>query len=938
MEELSKQINLYSVDTKAFYTMNEKNYSDLKAWSNSRITSIKKYLQVESRKIALDNKNMLLSMAKYDYTTQLIEEGYSKKEIRFIIEKDFNDNKFINKLLDSLSKMIFDITLINHKRYEYYKKVFNISKENFDTEIEKFKGVRKLRKYYLNDRNKIALFDSALTRCMEFEANKTTKDILVIRPYHYIILNQIIKNGYDFYDKHFVFFTASAGQIRTKKCVFINEELWKEKENTLLCGLTKEKMNNSSQKGMNLTKYMAYVALNSSATSEWTDFNIDKSIVIKDYEGTVNAVVDYIDVNKIETANTIEDCIERIRMDVPIPYSDGAGWVRPDIFKKNFMVRLPWIKGLLTPCKFIDFCKTERNVDNENNRYKVIDWWGKEHDLIKEDIEVVFTESQFKAIKYYKDWEEYKDNFKKYNCKANICNMEVDTKEFRQASLNYQMLQTITDITDEEIEHFTNPIDEYISKGYTDLKTQLDILGCNKYYTTNLQKALNLYPEMLQESYVKGMLSDNLNKKKKQAKFGKFKVDAKYTFAIPDVYAWMEFVFNGTENPKGILTHAYQSSCKLYKDVKHIVTNRSPHLYRELGVRINVINEKTKKWFITDGCYTSSHDLITKLLQNDNDGDKYLVIADQVYYNVAKRNMKGIVPLFYEMSKAKPQEINPDNIYTALTNGYKFGNVGIYSNKITVMFNEPEIDLNAIKLLTCLNNFFIDGAKTGVMYEPSNGIKERIKVANGKLPYFFQFAKDKEKEQVKPINNSTVNRICKKVETIKQQKYEFKQHGTFRYGVLYKNKDIEINEELIKFYLKLDKEKNMISKNCQVENDKMQITLVNEIRNKLINKANKLNITYKDMVDMITKYIYQKHKNQKKTLLWDVFGQDIINNINSNLRYSLEDKDVKMCECCGNRFKIKSNKQIYCDKCAKKMKLKQNKKSYYNIKENRKTL
>jgi hypothetical protein len=73
------------------------------------------------------------------------------------------------------------------------------------------------------------------------------------------------------------------------------------------------------------------------------------------------------------------------------------------------------------------------------------------------------------------------------------------------------------------------------------------------------------------------------------------------------------------------------------------------------------------------------------------------------------------------------------------------------------------------------------------------------------------------------------------------------------------------------------------------------------------------------MVDMITKYIYQKHKNQKKTLLWDVFGQDIINNINSNLRYSLEDKDVKMCECCGNRFKLKSNKQIYCDKCAKKI-------------------
>ena len=66
------------------------------------------------------------------------------------------------------------------------------------------------------------------------------------------------------------------------------------------------------------------------------------------------------------------------------------------------------------------------------------------------------------------------------------------------------------------------------------------------------------------------------------------------------------------------------------------------------------------------------------------------------------------------------------NIYTALINGYRFGNVGIYSNKITVMFNESKIDLNAIKLLTCLNNFFIDGAKTGVMYNPSNAIKESL--------------------------------------------------------------------------------------------------------------------------------------------------------------------------------------------------------------------
>lgn len=918
MEELSKQINLYSVDTKAFYTMNEKNYSDLKIWSDLRISNIKKYLQVESHRFAMDNKDMLLSMAKYDYTTRLIEEGYSKKEIRYIIENDFSNKIFKDNLFKDLEKMLFNIMISRHKNYEYYKKVNNIAKEKFNSEIENFDGIRRLRKRYLNDRNKIALFDSALTRCMEFKEKATTTDMLVIRPYHYTILRQLIKNGYNYKKHHFIFFTASAGQIRTKKCVFINEDLWNEKEKTLLCGLTKEKMNKSVNKGMNLTKYMAYVALNSSATSEWSDFDIDKSIVIKDYEGTVNSTVDYIDVNKIETANSVEECIERKKMDVPIPYSDGCGWVRPDISNKNFMVRLPWIKGLLTPCKFIEFCKTERKTEKEKNRFKIIDWWGTEHDLIEEDIQVVFTESQFKAIKYYKDWDDYKYNFKKYNCKANICNTEPNTKDFRLASLNYQMLQTITDITEEEISHFTEPIEDYITKGYTDLKTQLDILGCNKYYKTNLQRALLLYPEMIQESYVKGMLSDNLNKKKKQAKFGKFKVDAKYTFAIPDVYAWMDNVFNGIENPRGILTHAYQSSCRLYSNVKHIVTNRSPHLYRELGVRINVVNNKTRKWFITDGCYTSSHDLVTKLLQNDNDGDKYLVIADQVYYDIAKRNMKGVVPLYYEMGKAEAQEINSDNIYSSLVNGYKFGNVGIYSNKITVMFNEEKVDLNAIKILTCLNNFFIDGAKTGIMYNPSDAIKNRIKVANGKLPYFFKFAKDKEDSKVKPINNSTVNRICRQIENIKQSEYNFKQHGSFRYKMLYKKKDIQTNDELIKYYIMLDKEKNMLIKNSPEEKDKMQIALIDTLKEKLINKANKLNIDYYDMVDMIVKHIYEKHKNLKKTLLWDVFGDSIYENIKANIKAPLDEGYI-MCRNCGKRVKQTNGKRELCEKCSKKI-------------------
>lgn len=913
MGELSKQINLYSVDTKAFYTSKERNYSLVKTWASIRINNIKSNLQAKSQEFVDNDKEEYIKMCKYDMITELIQEGYDDEECDLIIEQEFDENIVI----ENIKKQIYDILISVHKHYNKYANIQNESKSLFNKAIKENKEVRVLNKYYLNDRNKISLFASNLTRTMGFEVGEITNDMLVIRPYHYIILEQLINNGYNYNNNHYIMMTASAGQIRTKKCVFINEELWNKYEKTLLCGLTKDSINEN--KGMNLTKYMAYVALNSSATEPWEEFDIDKSIVIKDFETNVNSWVDYIDVPKFKDANSIEECIDRRRMDVPIPHSDGAGWILPSVSKKNFMVRLPWIKGLLTPCDYLLFCKTERNIEDETKRYKIVDYWGKEYDLIKDDIQVVFTESQFKAIKYYKDWDEYKDAFKEFNCKANTCNIEPDTKHFRQASLNYQMLQTITDITDEEIKHFTDPVDEYITNGYTELETQLDILGVNKYYKTNLQKALEIYPEMVQESYVRTMLSECLNKKKKQAKYAKFKVDAKYTFAIPDIYAWMEFVFNGDKNPKGILKHGGTVSCRLYKDIPHLTVNRSPHLYRELGTRINVCNKLTRKWFITDGCYTSSHDLLTKLLQNDNDGDKYLVIADEVYYKIARRNMKDIVPLYYEMGKAKAQMINSQNLYKALTDGYKYGNVGQYSNKITVMFNEPKIDLNAIKILACLNNFYIDGAKTGYMPEMSDAIKDRIKKSNGKLPYFFRFAKDKESKQVKGRNSSTVNRICKNIENIKQSKFKFDHHGVFRKEVLFNNKDIMINEDLISHYLKLDREKNLKYKNSDLDRSEILNSINNDIRNGMIQKSIDISVDYIDMVDMITKYIYTKHKNLKKTTLWDVFGEDIINNINKNLRLSLNDKRVVMCEECGKRIIQKTNNQKYCKKCAVKI-------------------
>ena len=110
------------------------------------------------------------------------------------------------------------------------------------------------------------------------------------------------------------------------------------------------------------------------------------------------------------------------------------------------MVRLPWVKGLLSPFDYLKFIR-------EHNCSPIIkDIYGKEWDIVKDDVQVIFTKSQFKMNEFYKDWNEYKEFFKKYNCQAGICNMEEDYID--NSCVSYQMLQTLTDYTEDELQQY----------------------------------------------------------------------------------------------------------------------------------------------------------------------------------------------------------------------------------------------------------------------------------------------------------------------------------------------------------------------------------------------------------------------------------------------------------------------------------------------------
>lgn len=773
------------------------------------------------------------------------------------------------------------------------------SKEKLYKLFSRNHGIRTLRRESVNDRNIISVFDSTLTRTMKIPENTISKDIMIVQTYFFDVIEDIILDGYIFKNEKYICLTASAGQIRTKKTVFIKESVWNEHHNTLTCGLSIEDIN--SKGGVNINKYLAYLALCNSATDEWKEFDITKSIVVEDMETMVEGVVDLIDDKTYE--------IKRTKMDIPINHTDGCGMILPRKSKKNMMVRLPWVKGLLISMPFDKFIREHSKDGNYCGIVK--DIYGKPHDIIKENIEVIFTKSQFKMYKYFDSWSHYKENFIKYKCQAGKCNEEEDI--FNNAKINYQMLQTLTDMTNKELEKISEKTKSNIINIGSDRKTMLKVLGVvdsntNKNY---IQQALEIYPELLNDTYSKEILKQVKKSMVKDARSAKLDIEGKYTFISPDLYAFCEYLFLGDKNPKGLLNDR-EVYCRLYKDKPELDCLRSPHLYKEHAIRKNVIDKVKSRWFTTNALYTSCHDIISKILMFDVDGDKSLVCADETIIKVAKRNMKGIVPLYYNMRKAEAQKIDSHSIYNGLKTAYTGGNIGMISNDITKIWNSDNINLDVVKLLCMENNFTIDYAKTLYKPERPKEKKELItKYTKLKTPHFFIYAKDKEKDKVEPVNKSVVNRLEK---IIPNPKINFKATnlGKFNYKMLMSNKKIELNQDIVDKYTELDLKSHFMIGKSESEEVNNTVYLYENIKQQILSVDN--NINY--VVDVLVEYLYHYKKSSYKTTLWECFGDIIISNLKSNIKKSLDD-GIILCEICGERIEETINNKKYCKKCLK---------------------
>ena len=588
---LDKQFNLYSVDTGHFYSNHERYLHNM----NCKYRRERNYL---SNQIP-------------EYEKKLKEYGYTDDEIKQLkTQKETDDIKIIDGSENLICSFQKTHELIVHKREKAKQSkeqlLTLLSNKVFQNELTNGKDhIRYIDENSLNDTNVISVFDSALSRCIGIKQDELTDALIVVQVYYFDVFKDISFYGFMYNGEKYKYYTSSAGQIRKKKAVFIKESIWNQIEKTIMCGLTIDKIN--SKGGNNVNKHLAYMALTNSATDEWSDFDIDKSIVIDDFETDVFGTFDLVD----ET----DYSVTRKSGYVPIPHTDGAGMI---LYGKNKMFRAPWIKGLLAKFDYLGMIR--------ENDYSpiIIDIYGKEHNIIEEDIQVIFTKSQFKMWKYYDSWDQYKEYFKKYNCKAGICNVEED--KIKNAKINYQMLQTLTNITDDEINLLTKKSYERIDNVCNSKDTMMDILGITPYNTnpTPFQKAVKIYPQLLNDTYSKDVVREVKDSLLKKYRSGKLEVVGKYTFLIPDFYAACEYWFGHIKEPKGLLNDG-EVFCNLFKNYEKLDCLRSPHLYKEHAIRFNVANkvygersEKIRRWFDTNAIYTSTHDLISKILQFDD--------------------------------------------------------------------------------------------------------------------------------------------------------------------------------------------------------------------------------------------------------------------------------------------------------------------------------
>lgn len=841
--------------------------------------------------------------------------------------------------------------------------------------IHKNKQVRKVDDKYLKEDYEIAIFENDITR-LAFQDRGITEaeyqllnEIVYMEIFHDEILWQILNDGIYIGGKEYMLFSATTGQVRNNTITLMREDFFKNHKGYLMVGLSQDRINAHTnaykkEKGMNVGKYLSYNALPlSSSMLPDNGIDIDRCIVVKGLETVITDKVKYVDIQTDKDGQCyVADTPEEYQTkEIKIEHTDGAGMFLPGELPSSCQIRGGYFKGAMFPFDFRLF------VNQVAHNSTIPDVWGNMVDVEKEDIRFVLTTSQLKMWKEYDSWEEYKEEFRKNKLMLSINSYANPAKE--TVTFAYQYLQTLPYGTD--ISELCKPAVDDLTNLKTDIGYVKQELGLTNDVTTDedvdenvreiesnnkdenkkksnsyIAKALDLYPSLIYDPYVKKKIQSLFNARKKSYMGGKLPIRGYYSYIVPDMYAFCEYLFMGEKNPQGLVpkNHVYNKYYDGCGNVGDVICLRSPHLSRyEYPKRKLIRSDECRKWFgnMESDTVVSCHDLISKSLQCDWDGDEVLISADKNLYHAAESLPDE--PLYYEMQKAEAQIIDKKAIYDTLINGFDNNVIGESSNAITKLWNSPRLKDNplqyddAINVFCAYSNYAIDFPKTGKnlslgeygqLYKdliPSEDIRERMKPPKVKYPQFFRYAKGK-KNNLEEYTDSPMDRIAKHIEEQTGRKhYRYFDDSEnclpeFDYRMLMNNEvkkgagNIPLYEvdrsdgRYLKLYNALNRRKrkkqeicreiqnesgkrNIDAKEINAKFDVFHYHCIREVREIFTDAKGYFNVNL--AVNYLIDMEYKQHAlvSTSKDILWKCFGHIIIQNIHKNLKTGITIKE-----------------------------------------------
>ncbi len=804
------------------------------------------------------------------------------------------------------------------------------------------KTTRRIDVKHLNETNEISVFEGDIIRLalsdrgLEKADYQLLDEIVYMEIYHNEIMEQIIKKGVMIADKEYVFYSATTGQVRNKTITLLKKTFYNSHKDNLLVGLTEETINNLG--GMNVGKFISYTALPlSSSVLPDHKIDIDRCILVKGLETVVTDTVKFIDIQEDDKGqHYVADVpTEYLEKSIEIEHTDGAGMFLPGELPSSCQIRSGYFKGAMFPFDFRAFTK------EVSHNTVVVDAWGKEVDIEQEDIRFIFTTSQLKMWKMYPSWDAYKKAFKDNGIRISINSYANPPKDI--VNFAYQYLQTLPYGCD--IKGICDRPKNDIEKMQTDLEYTKEIMGLTsdeedddnkKMSNAIIAEALNIYPQLIYDSFVQKKIKSFIRAKKRSYRAGKIPLKGYYSYAAPDMYAFCEYLFCGDKNPQGLVpkNHVYNKYFDDKGTVEHLICLRSPHLSNyEYGKRDLIKTEDCKKWFkyMESDTVVSCHDLLSKSLQMDWDGDEILVSDDEELVKLAQD--KPSVPLYYDMQQAEPQIITDDAIYETLVKGFDNNVIGESSNAITKLWNTPTATKDnptpyddAINVFCAYSNYAIDYPKTGKSLELGNYQELYNKLVVPKKgfvksevphPNFFMEAKGKKKENVAPLTDNVMDRIKQHIGTcrckphyfpnIQGNKFDYrmlmnceaKEDGTEKYKVDRYDKYYESLYYLLKkrkkglkrictSIEKAEQRNNMDSVKKASQFDVFHYHCIREIRNIFTDSKGFFNceLAVNYLVDL--EYAQPDFVTSSKDILWKCFGHILVKNLQRNINSGVD--------------------------------------------------